>query len=374
MSFQSLVPVIRLGALGDSIVLTPLLRALRQRHRRPCLVIGMGPWTRPVYHGNPDVGRVISLSRHLPWVFDPAWWTAVNALRRSADLPIYVCEENRAHEAERLLRVAAVDRARCRTLKGDHHPGEHEIERILRVADGSIDHAPTVPAAAPNLVVLAEERLQRDEWLRERGWRDRPLVLIQPGNRRTMSSRRHRHRRLNRDDKAWPIGHWRQLLCTMHERMPRATLLLCGARAEAAFLEEIRRAAALERVSTAVLDLRSLFALFEIAHSMVSIDTGPAHAAAALGLPLVVMFGSQSPDRWLPRSPGTPVIRVGGPPAHQRVDQIPVQTVLESWWRLAGKPIQGPAVELADQSACSEDAGQAARSDAQALNTASTEI
>ena len=353
MSSSSLIPVIRFGALGDMIVLTPLLRALRERHGRPCLVIGMGPWTRAVYQGNPDVRRVIALNRHLPFACDAAWWAAVVALRRCQDAPVYVCEEHRASQAERLLEIAGVDRARCviRCEESDQRC-DHEIERILRVGDhGQGSLAPSASPATPSLVVLEHERLERDEWLTARGWRGRPLVLVQPGNRRTMSSRRRRHRKMNRDDKAWPIESWRQMLRSIHARMPQALLLLCGAPAEAAFLEEIRRAAALECVKPAVLDLRSLFALCETAHSMISIDSGPAHAAAALGLPLVVMFGGHSPDRWLPRSPGTPVIRVGGPPECDRVDQIAVDAVLESWWQLsqrladamAGDPLRSAA-------------------------------
>ena len=319
------------------IVLTPLLRALRQHHGPPCLVIGLGPWSEPAYRGNPDVGRVISLSRHLPCACDAAWWAAVAALRRLPAGPVYVCDEHRSSDVERLLAFGGVERGRLISHRDASRPEcEHEIERMLRVGEsarGCPRHATAL--ATPSLVVLEPERLQCDAWLAAHGWLGRPLVLVQPGNRRTMSSRRRRHRRLNRDDKAWPTESWRQLLRGMHARMPQAVLLLCGAPAEAALLGEIHRAAALECAAPAVLDLRALFALCERAHSMISIDSGPAHAAAALGLPLVVMFGGQSPQRWLPRSPGTPVIRLGGPPERSRVDQIPADAVIESWWRLA---------------------------------------
>ena len=68
--------------------------------------------------------------------------------------------------------------------------------------------------------------------------------------------------------------------------------------------------------------LRELFALAEAASSMISVDTGPAHAAAALSLPLVVLYGAEMPSQWLPRSPfGTPVVGLGGPPVSSRADQ-----------------------------------------------------
>ena len=74
-----------------------------------------------------------------------------------------------------------------------------------------------------------------------------------------------------------------------------------------------------------------------IAHSMVSVDTGPAHAAAALGLPLVVMFGAAAQRFWLPRSSyGSPVIGLGGPPASWKVEGVSSQQVFEAWISLAG--------------------------------------
>jgi heptosyltransferase-2/heptosyltransferase-3 len=91
-------------------------------------------------------------------------------------------------------------------------------------------------------------------------------------------------------------------------------------------------------VATATRDLplRRLLALGEIAHSMVSVDTGPAHLAAAGGCPLVVLYGDQSPQVWDRRSPnGRPVLSLGGPPQRQRVDQIGLDEVLAAWSTLA---------------------------------------
>ena len=36
----------------------------------------------------------------------------------------------------------------------------------------------------------AEERAARDRWLQAKGWRGRELILIQPGNHRSMGPRR----------------------------------------------------------------------------------------------------------------------------------------------------------------------------------------
>jgi heptosyltransferase-2/heptosyltransferase-3 len=108
-------------------------------------------------------------------------------------------------------------------------------------------------------------------------------------------------------------------------------------------LREIQRAAGVQDIVAAELPLRQLLALSESAHSMISVDTGPAHAAAALGLPLVVMFGAESQRHWLPRSPtGSAVVGLGGPPMSNRVDQIPVEAVFNAWYSLLPSIQQAP--------------------------------
>src|SRR5256884_6051921 len=97
-------------------------------------------------------------------------------------------------------------------------------------------------------------------------------------------------------------------------------------------LEEIRAAARLANVVVASTGLRQLFALCESAHSMISVDTGPAHAAAALSLPLAVLYGAQSPRYYLPRSPcGSAVVGIGGPPPSPRPGQLSLGSGLWAW-------------------------------------------
>ena len=52
-------------------------------------------------------------------------------------------------------------------------------------------------------------------------------------------------------------------------------------------------------------------ALAAAAHALISVDTGPAHIAAAVSCPLLMLFGPSSPERWCPRSDG-PLERVIG--------------------------------------------------------------
>jgi heptosyltransferase-2/heptosyltransferase-3 len=214
---------------------------------------------------------------------------------------------------------------------------EHWVDRLVALGrcippafrEAAFPWPEPAPRCAPMLEVTPAERSECDAWLAARGWFGRPLVLVQPGNQRTMHGNA---RPRPDDDKAWPVERWAVLLRHVQQRMPQAVVLLVGAPQEAPFLEAIRAKAELPSLEAAVLPLRPLFALCAAAQSMISVDTGPAHAAAAIGLPLVVLFGASPPQIWKPRSArGSPVIGVGGRPVANRADEIPERAVFDAW-------------------------------------------
>ena len=333
--------VIKLGRIGDMVMLTAALRVLHERYGRPCYVVGADSWSPDVFLGLPEVARCWPLPRKAPSCFGVSWLAIVRALRASAPGPIYVFEHHprQVRRIRRLLRLSGIDMRRCLFLDeapGTENPWADVLLRFARRTPPAIVAADYPPprAGSPRLRVLEAERVGRDQWLRSRGFRGEPLVLVQPGNHRTMGQRRLRKWR-GRDDKVWPVERWVQLLHELHVRMPDAMLVLRGAAAEMPLLESIRAAAALSCVSSASTELRPLFALCERAHSMISADSGPAHCAAALGVPLVVLYGTQSSNVWLPRSAtGSPVVAVGGPPHFERAQQISVSAVFEAWCSL----------------------------------------
>ncbi len=367
--------VIWFGRVGDLILLSALLEILHRRFGSPCHVIGAGAWLGEIYAAHADVARVSCLHRYTAWAFDPTWWRTRRALRASRAGPVYVCETDlrKLARIRRLLRFSGIEAARCvflaQTDLDTAQPPTSKVAPTHRVdaqtdLDTALPHtskiAPThwvdrlvsfgrltpaafnaadypwpapAPRCAPLLTVSDAARAECAAWLERQGWRDRTLILVQPGNRRTMRGRRLRV--LPADDKAWPLERWAGLLHRIHARLPQALIVLCGAPRESRLLEWIAAAAQLPAVAAAELRLPRLLALCARSHSMISVDTGPAHAAAALGLPLVVLFGAHSQQQWLPRSPcGSPVLGVGGPPLSTRLDQVSVETVFAAWCAL----------------------------------------
>ncbi|EQD27613.1 glycosyl transferase family protein, partial [mine drainage metagenome] len=96
--------VVRFGALGDMVLLTPLLALLRQRYGVAPDVLSAGAWTPPLYADHPDVHQMLLLgSRKRPYWSDPRQWRAVAQLRATGPRPVYVCDELATAPLARLL-------------------------------------------------------------------------------------------------------------------------------------------------------------------------------------------------------------------------------------------------------------------------------
>ncbi len=118
------------------------------------------------------------------------------------------------------------------------------------------------------------------------------LVLFQAGNKKT--TRKGKRDRTS-NIKYWPEQQWASLIDRIVASEPDTQILLCGAPSEVDLCEDI---AAL--CQPADLPLTRLMALASIADACISVDTGPAHIAAALGCPLVVLFGQSDPRQFRP--------------------------------------------------------------------------
>jgi heptosyltransferase-2/heptosyltransferase-3 len=83
------------------------------------------------------------------------------------------------------------------------------------------------------------------------------------------------------------------------------------------------------------LPIRILLPLLERAASLVSVDTGPAHAAAALNCPTVALFGISDPLLYRPGGVTTPAITlVGEINGHPNILGIEPAAVIAAWRQL----------------------------------------
>ena len=332
--------VVRCGAFGDMVMVTTLIRLLAARYGSKVDVVSSGGWTPPLLEPMPELGHLQMLtSRKTPYLLCPSQWQLVRWLRARGRGPVYLCDTD--PEIRALLQRAGV-------AEDDivHRlPGDDEVEGVTRlwpdrwVSMGQRNPVQHYPAGndidvqayrLPRLVVTEASRHELAAWRDAKGLQG-PVVLFQPGNKRThkrgdIATRQH--------PKFWSPENWAATAHAIWSAMPDAQVVLCGSPMEHPVLEEIREASGSDaRMHNLAheLPIPRLLALTEAAHSMVSVDTGPAHAAAALGCPLVVLFGAASPKQWRPLGPGTILTLGGEKGAESRVSDIPADAVIAAW-------------------------------------------
>ena len=102
--------------------------------------------------------------------------------------------------------------------------------------------------------------------------------------------------------KSWPIGRWSSVVRAITRRL-RATVLLAGQGHDRTVLEEIAwRSGCDPRIVDSV-GIGTLAALHQRARVVIGIDSGALHLAAAVGAPLIGLFGPFGPQRARPLAP-----------------------------------------------------------------------
>lgn len=338
--------VIRFGAMGDMVLLIPMLKALHGRYGHACELVSSGSWTPPLMERVPAAGTLKLLtSRRMPYLINRSQQQLVSWLRKRPRGPVYVFESD--EKTYWLLRRGGIrPEWICSIRDLPRRPGENIMQHALRLAEQTppilrgepgltVDASLSAPNARPT--ITEADRRDCSEWLTRRGVAGSPLVLLQPGNKKTM---RRGPRQRGTNIKYWPETAWALVIRSVRQSLPAARIVICGSPAEQDLATVIEQQSACDGVMVACDDLPipRLLALQEIAHSMISVDTGPAHSAAAMGCPLVVMFARIDPELYAPTATSAKV-RLVVPPGNDPLapmTAIAPDTVVEAWKQLVG--------------------------------------
>jgi heptosyltransferase-2 len=167
-----------------------------------------------------------------------------------------------------------------------------ELERLLYGASRVEEHEPRF------MLGVSEER-KRDALriLSRYGARGgRKLVALCPGSTNSRAKR-------------WPAERFAALADRLIEEM-YAEVLLVGSTDEAEVSREVARLMRHKPLMlTGETDLSQLTAILSLVDLLVTNDTGPAHIAAALGRPALVIFGPTDPRTTRPFSASAEVVR-----------------------------------------------------------------
>ena len=332
--------VMRFGAFGDIVLLTVLLRQLHARFGKPVDVISSGPWTRPLLEGQPALGRLFVIrSRRTPYWMSLEQHRLVAWLRKRGAGPTWFCDRSLGKDL--LHRGGIPDEYICDLRSFQWLPEESFADLFIRLANetpvafnGRLPAPHAAVSRAAQIIVTAADRAGADEWLARRNLTGRPFIVVHPGSRHI--ARRGLRSRAG-SDKYWPEPRWGQVIRTVRDLRPDHAVLLSGTPKERKFNADILAYSAARDVHNVADDLpiRTLLPLLERAHSMISVDTGPAHAAAALGCPTVALFGTAPPTLYRPGGATTPAAALTGTVnGVQNILGITAESVIAAWFDL----------------------------------------
>ena len=321
--------VVKLDHLGDVVLATPALRALRDRYPEAAIDLLVGPGSIPAVAGNPAITRVLTyrsprFARRTGAGVPDTTADGVARLREIAREGYDTIVELRGDGRTLLLPFLAgarrrVDRGTSRILlrlerrKAPLHEVEANLEIVRPLTRGRAARRAETDRPRVEVHVSPEARASMLAKLGQHGLPGGArLVVIHPGA--AWRPRAWRPERFGAVA-AWILGHY------------DARVLLVGSEDERDVEEAVRRSAGPDRVHplTGALSLEELTALLSGAALFLGNDSGPAHLAAACGTPSIVLFGPQEPRRFAPWSERTIVLHhpVACFPCRQRVCVMP---------------------------------------------------
>lgn len=277
-------------ALGDTLLSTPGLRALRATYPQAHLTLLVHPALHALFTGLPEVDELIA--------YDGKWRNFRRTARQLKDYDLAAIFHGNEPQATPLAYLAGAryifklpNTNRWNFLLTNRQPllgwddFGHGVEQRLAVAQlagavGDFSRQMNVPRHAAGAQAV-------NQALAERGWQAAEIVALQPGAS-TMSRR-------------WPRSRFIEAAGQLLNSRPDLRFVVTGSPAEAALCQEV--AAGIEAAggqawaSAGQLPLIALPALLERAAVLVSGDTGPMHLAVAVATPVVALFAVSDPLR-----------------------------------------------------------------------------
>jgi len=291
--------VVQLDHLGDAILSTGMISVLRRRYPRASIEVLTGEWNRDLFAAIDDVDRVhvsrlnrFSRGGRFGWPLAVFWW-GWRLRRRRIDLGIDVRGEFPLAlilwlcGARRRLGWAAGGGGFLLTDSPRFVPGRPETE-----SRGALLSELGIAVAKPQELwpvfhCPASARQSVRRRLARQGPRGRFVAL---------------HVSAGTAAKQWPVEHWQTLVGRLVVEHGLEVVLV-GTEADGAIARSILAGETWPGVYdwTGRSNVLELAALFEEAEVVVGADSGPAHLAAAVGRPVVVLAsGTNIASQWQP--------------------------------------------------------------------------
>ncbi len=296
--------VVRLDRMGDVVLSTPALAALRNAYPEARITFMVRPYVKDIADGNPSVNEVIIYDKAMGLLGDIGF---INRLRgKKFDLAVVLHPTFRTNwimflsgiprrlgfDRARKMGVLLTDRIPDKKHLGLKHEIDYTLDILRYVGVKASDRKMHVP-------VSADGQKRAREALSNGGISDSDkVVVMNPG--------------ASCPSKRWPAKRFAEAADMLIKRRGVKVVIISG--------ESDKRIG--ENVASSMkekcLDLSGKTTVGDIAGILkrsklfISNDSGPVHVACAVGTPVVAIFGRSdrglSPRRWGPSNKGDVVI------------------------------------------------------------------
>ena len=279
--------LVRAGALGDSLMVTPVIRALAERYPEATVDVLAAESAAAVFELHPFVDQVLTLRhRNLPFAVSPEKRRLARELRsRGYDFAVLL---ERAPRYRELLERAGVGEIRS-FRENPFDPEAHAIANNLRAAGAEGSHD-------MEIMLSADDDAAADRLL---AGLSSPVVGLHVGYGPRGKKRDQSHRL-----KGWATSNFAALARSLEA--DGISVVVTGTSEDAADVAAVTRGGLAVDVSGRT-SVRELGALIRKLDVYVSVDSGPAHLAAAVATPLVVLWGPAILEQVRPISSRSPV-------------------------------------------------------------------
>ncbi len=278
------VLVIIVARIGDTLLVTPALRALKAALPQGRLTVLAHPKRLEVLQHLPFIDALEAITKTSSQV---RGWIGKNRF----DLALVYGQDAALvryalRASDRVVAFAQKDAALNRRLA--HSVAEPVAPQHAVLHRMSLLSPLGLPAEDMRLAyrVTAEERTEAQRWLAAHSSPGGPLIGLQIASFPTKGHR------------DWPVPSFQELIACILAGHAGAQFLLLGDKAAAEKAAPLLRAHP-DRVALAAgrLSLRMSAALMAELDLYIGVDTGPTHIAGALGIPMVALYHSAYPGR-----------------------------------------------------------------------------
>ena len=256
--------------IGDAVLSTAVIQPLRAHFPNSHITFLVGPRAFDLFATEPNIDATLVYDNR----GEHAGWKGRLCLIKTL-----------WHDKFDLV-VNLRDSLTARCIGAEHWgmlPGDSNRHAVTRYLEVLQRHGVDTTDAHPNLQLTEAENTAAHQFLDEAGrTSERLLIGIHPGG--------------NWEYKLWNAKNYAQVADALAERHNAAILLFAGPN-ERELQAQVANMMEVPPILVKTDDLRQLAALISMCDVYIGNDTGPMHIAAAVGTPVVALFGSTNHHR-----------------------------------------------------------------------------